>query len=288
MPIAKQFEVFLCHDTRDKEQFVRPIAKLLKLKGCRYFLDEETLRDGDRLSSTIEAAIVCSKLLVVVSTKNAISNLREDRWIRKEVAHANKSGVPVRYVFPGDDAEFETFRPRLRELDLDPPPEDVLCTTGTSEKIAEKLLQMSVSLGYKGPAEESLGRNLPLSSLGSILWDWRWLVVPFTFLLLQSFSRYDPDDLIALWIWSLLMGLSPPLFSWILLSSARRYRKTVSRPTRVAPTIHAVLFFFLLFAAQGSSSGEVMDYLTSIGWISSAAIIVLAAAYVVSSTRGSG
>lgn len=64
----KTYDVFICHASEDKADFVRPLAVALRAKGLRVWYDEFTLRVGDGLRRSIDKGLAESKFgLVVIS-----------------------------------------------------------------------------------------------------------------------------------------------------------------------------------------------------------------------------
>lgn len=68
--IKKQYDVFICHASEDKEPFVHYLAEELVNKGIIVWYDEFTLRLGDSLRKSIDKGLACSRYGIVVLSKN--------------------------------------------------------------------------------------------------------------------------------------------------------------------------------------------------------------------------
>jgi hypothetical protein len=60
------WDVFISHASEDKEEFVRPLANALQVKGLRVWFDEFTLTLGDSLRRSIDLGLSRSNYGVVV------------------------------------------------------------------------------------------------------------------------------------------------------------------------------------------------------------------------------
>jgi hypothetical protein len=61
-----QWDLFVCHASEDKDDFVRPLAAALKKKGLSVWFDEFTLKLGDRLRQSIDRGLAQSRYGIVV------------------------------------------------------------------------------------------------------------------------------------------------------------------------------------------------------------------------------
>lgn len=76
-----KYDVFICHDSEDKESFVRVLAEKLSSKDLRVWYDEITLSLGDSLRRSIDSGLAKSRYgVVVLSTK-----FFEKEWPQKEL-----------------------------------------------------------------------------------------------------------------------------------------------------------------------------------------------------------
>jgi hypothetical protein len=72
---------FICHDSRDKDAIVRPLAYELTRLVCPVWYDEYSLKVGDRLRESIERGLKeCKKCILIVSP-NWLAN---NGWTKTE------------------------------------------------------------------------------------------------------------------------------------------------------------------------------------------------------------
>jgi arsenate reductase-like glutaredoxin family protein len=76
-----EWDVFICHATEDKEEFVRPLANSLRLYGLKVWYDEFTLTVGDSLRRSIDKGLVNSCYGIVVISPSFFSK----DWPQKEL-----------------------------------------------------------------------------------------------------------------------------------------------------------------------------------------------------------
>jgi hypothetical protein len=67
--VEKEFDVFICHASEDKESFVRSLVEELITKGIAVWYDEFTLKLGDSLRKSIDKGLACSRYGIVVLSK---------------------------------------------------------------------------------------------------------------------------------------------------------------------------------------------------------------------------
>jgi hypothetical protein len=65
---------FISHDSRDKDDFVRPLAEKLIVSLCPVWYDEFSMKPGDSLRESIDAGLRDSKKCVVVLSHNFFTN----------------------------------------------------------------------------------------------------------------------------------------------------------------------------------------------------------------------
>lgn len=70
---SKLPDVFICHDSRDKEFFVRPLANALTERLLKVWYDEFSLRVGDSLISKIDEGLQQCRFGIVVISKNFLT-----------------------------------------------------------------------------------------------------------------------------------------------------------------------------------------------------------------------
>lgn len=78
---AMKWDVFICHASEDKDDFVRPLALKLQEKGLNIWYDEFTLKVGDSLRQSIDRGLAHSRFGIVVISQ---SFLHKD-WPQKEL-----------------------------------------------------------------------------------------------------------------------------------------------------------------------------------------------------------
>jgi len=77
----KIYDVFISHASEDKDDFVRPFAKLLKDKGLNVWYDEFELKIGDKLRRKIDEGLSKSRYGIVVLSNYFFSK----EWPQKEL-----------------------------------------------------------------------------------------------------------------------------------------------------------------------------------------------------------
>lgn len=96
--LGKKWDVFVCHASEDKDDFVRPLAQALEESGLLVWYDEFALSVGDSLRQKIEEGLAQSRYgVVVVSDKFFAKNWPQhelDGLMTKEVA-GTKVILPV-------------------------------------------------------------------------------------------------------------------------------------------------------------------------------------------------
>lgn len=68
--LGKQWDVFISHASEDKDDFVRPLARLLTDSGLIVWYDEATLRVGDSLRQRIDEGLARSRYGIVILSQN--------------------------------------------------------------------------------------------------------------------------------------------------------------------------------------------------------------------------
>jgi len=69
-------DVFICHASEDKEDFVRPLAEALRARHLDVWYDEFTLSIGDSLREAIDRGLADSRFGIVVFSRNFF----QKRW----------------------------------------------------------------------------------------------------------------------------------------------------------------------------------------------------------------
>ncbi|MDT0651300.1 toll/interleukin-1 receptor domain-containing protein [Autumnicola edwardsiae] len=75
------YDVFICHASEDKEDFVRPLAKLLQQQHIEVWYDEFSLKIGDSLTQKIDEGLSNSSFGIVVLSPNFFKK----PWAKREL-----------------------------------------------------------------------------------------------------------------------------------------------------------------------------------------------------------
>ena len=67
------FDVFICHASEDKDEFVRPLAECLRNNHIEVWYDEFSLKVGDSIRRSIDIGLTKSRYGIVVLSKNFFS-----------------------------------------------------------------------------------------------------------------------------------------------------------------------------------------------------------------------
>jgi len=95
--LGKEWDVFICHASEDKDAFVRPLAKALQDSGLRVWFDESTLRIGDSLRRAIDEGLGRSQFGVVVLSCNFFAK----QWPQQELdGLVSREVAGVKVVLP--------------------------------------------------------------------------------------------------------------------------------------------------------------------------------------------
>ena len=78
---AAKWDVFVCHASEDKDDFVRPLARKLEAHGLKVWFDEFTLTVGDSLRRSIDRGLAGSRFGVVVISPNFL----QKEWPQREL-----------------------------------------------------------------------------------------------------------------------------------------------------------------------------------------------------------
>lgn len=79
----KKFDVFICHATKDKKQFVEPLAKALKKENINVWYDDFILEWGDSLRESIDKGLINSRFGIVVFSKAFMD--KKKKWTKHEL-----------------------------------------------------------------------------------------------------------------------------------------------------------------------------------------------------------
>ena len=98
--------VFICHASEDKDDFVRPLAEILKTHHLDVWYDEFTLIVGDSLREAIDRGLANSKFGIVVLSPHFFRK----RWpqrelnglVAREIAEGRRVVLPVWHCIDRD------------------------------------------------------------------------------------------------------------------------------------------------------------------------------------------
>lgn len=76
-----QYDVFICHASEDKDDFVRPLAEKLRLQHLDVWYDEFSLKIGDSLTQKIDEGLSKSRYGIVVLSPNFFKK----PWAKREL-----------------------------------------------------------------------------------------------------------------------------------------------------------------------------------------------------------
>jgi len=93
------YDVFICHASEGKDDFVRPLAEALKRENVEVWYDEFSLKLGDSIRRTIDSGLRSSRFGVVVISKA----LLEKKWpqyeldglVEREMSGEDKVLLPI-------------------------------------------------------------------------------------------------------------------------------------------------------------------------------------------------
>ena len=111
-------DVFICHASEDKEDFVRPLAEALRSSHIEVWYDEFTLNVGDSLREAIDRGLASSRFGIVVLSPNFF----QKRWPNRELNGlvARETQEDRRLILPVwhnvDQSEVVAFSPPLADV----------------------------------------------------------------------------------------------------------------------------------------------------------------------------
>jgi len=89
-----QYDVFICHASEDKDDFVRPLAEKLRQQHLDVWYDEFSLKIGDSLTQKIDEGLSKSRYGIVVLSQKFFKN----PWAKREL-----NGLTVREMVEKKD-----------------------------------------------------------------------------------------------------------------------------------------------------------------------------------------
>lgn len=93
------YDLFICHASEDKDEFVRPLADLLKKENVEVWYDEFSLKLGDSIRRSIDKGLSQSRFGVVVISSSFLkkewTQYELDGLTEKEISGKEKVILPV-------------------------------------------------------------------------------------------------------------------------------------------------------------------------------------------------
>lgn len=112
------YDLFICHATEDKDEFVRPLAERLKQKRTEVWYDEFSLTPGDSLRRSIDWGLSKSRYGVVVLSANFFAKewpqWELDGLVQRQLSAGQRVIIPVWYGVTHD--EILKFSPSIADL----------------------------------------------------------------------------------------------------------------------------------------------------------------------------
>ena len=115
---AELHDVFICHASEDKDEFVRPLAEALRSHHLAVWYDEFTIEVGDSLREAIDRGLATSRYGIVVLSPSFFRK----RWPKRELnglvarEMAEDRGVILPIWHHVDRDEVVAFSPPLGDL----------------------------------------------------------------------------------------------------------------------------------------------------------------------------
>jgi hypothetical protein len=88
-------DVFLCHTSADKKNFVEPLIAELEKRGITYWYDKAEVKWGDRLSTKIDEGLKISKFVLVFLSKDFIGRDWPEAELSSALSRENEKGEVV-------------------------------------------------------------------------------------------------------------------------------------------------------------------------------------------------
>lgn len=116
--VTKLYDVFICHASEDKDDFVRPLAEALRAHHLEVWYDEFALDVGDSLREAIDRGLATSRYGIVVLSPSFFRK----PWPRRELnglvaQETGEDGAMILPVWHGVDRdEVLAFSPPLADL----------------------------------------------------------------------------------------------------------------------------------------------------------------------------
>ncbi len=116
--VTKLHDVFICHASEDKDEFVRPLAEALRAHHLDVWYDEFALEVGDSLREAIDRGLAASRYGIVVLSPNFFCKPWPRRELNGLVARemAEDRGMILPIWHRVDREEVVAFSPPLADL----------------------------------------------------------------------------------------------------------------------------------------------------------------------------
>lgn len=88
-------DVFLCHTSADKKNFVEPLIAELEKRGITYWYDKAEVKWGDRIPTKIDEGLKISKFVVVFLSENFIGRNWPEAELSSALSRENEKGEIV-------------------------------------------------------------------------------------------------------------------------------------------------------------------------------------------------
>ncbi len=112
------YDLFICHASEDKDEFVRPLAERLKQERTEVWYDEFSLTPGDSLRRSIDRGLSKSRYGVVVLSANFFAKewpqWELDGLVQRQLSAGQRVIIPVWYGITHD--EVLKFSPPIADL----------------------------------------------------------------------------------------------------------------------------------------------------------------------------
>ncbi|QWR76345.1 toll/interleukin-1 receptor domain-containing protein [Candidatus Magnetomonas plexicatena] len=88
---TKNYDVFICHSSEDKDFIINNILPDFKNNGISYWIDNEQIKYGDRITNKITDGLRNSKSILVCLSKNSANS----DWIQTEYGAALHKNIKI-------------------------------------------------------------------------------------------------------------------------------------------------------------------------------------------------
>lgn len=238
MSTRDEYDVFLSHNRRDKP-WVRGLYEFLTANGLRVFFDEESVLPGQSIVTAIEAALDCSRHVVLVLSPASLSS----RWVALEsqlAIYDDPDGRGNRLIpVIVEKVNWSAVRPVVRTLNC----LDLTEPSSRSDRLSKLLAALGVRPTDRGALEPLLAgvdarpllQPLAVAGVGDVL-DWGWTGEK----LLEEFIALD---------YATLEGLtpahegSPRQWAPVFMNHPETWRMLVSAPGEIRGYWHFAPLF---------------------------------------------